>query len=94
MRDFDFASWGNKWGSPLYGKHERQEKIPALDAVGYRWTPEFGYPVAVPLAQPVEKADFTKGPQMSWWMKKEKSHKPWGAARGIKRVLRSINNLF
>ena len=78
--------WLGQWGPSFAGKHERVELTPAPDAVGYQWYPQMPAPLSK------EKADFSRGPQMAWWLKDNKKSRKSGAiARGIKQVLRSIN---
>lgn len=78
--------WLGKWEPDFKGKHERVYLVPAIYARGYQWNPMRVWPV-----QKV-KADFSRAPQLEWWLDENKKSRRGGAiARGIKQVLRSIN---
>ena len=82
MRD---AEWLGRWEGPFY----ETEMVPAVNAAGYKYMP---YPVAV--VRTAEKADFSRGPQMDWWMDKKEPRKLGARVSGAKQVLRSINKFI
>lgn len=74
-----------------FGKHER--KTPVMGPVGYQYCPVvcdgWSYPV-VTEARVAEKPDFTRSPQVAYWINEKKTQKRRvNAFRS--RALRSIN---
>lgn len=78
------VEWLGRWEPPL-GRNECKNMVPALDARGYGRMP---YPV-IRMTQ-AERADFSRGPQMDWWMDKKRSRRIGTRSYGIKRWMRSI----
>ena len=57
-------AWLGTWDTPNGGVNDTTQYVPADNAYGY-------YPVAVPVNY-TEKADFSKAPQLRWWMEDKK----------------------
>ncbi|MBQ9251603.1 MAG: hypothetical protein IJ188_03085 [Clostridia bacterium] len=60
-------AWLSSWEAPQGGLYSDTQLVPAENARGYQY-----YPKAVPLAQPKEKADFSRAPQLAWWLNEDK----------------------
>jgi len=57
--------WLGRWEAPQGGINEKTQFVPAVNAVGY-------YPKYVPIQQKKDKADFSRAPQLQWWMGEDK----------------------
>lgn len=71
------VAWLGKWETPQGGINEGTQFIPAVGARGYQY-----YPKAVPMF-PKEKADFSRAPQLNWWMDKKKDPSTRGKRKRI-----------
>ena len=97
--------WLGRWEGPMAKEDEFVELVPAVDARGYKYqgvkkrranrTAAYTYPV-MPAAMPKEKMDFSRAPQIDWWLdeEKKKSRDVAGNQRGIIRVLRKIQQTY